>query len=94
MASDRQNQRDDKKTMLILKLHRDGVAWIGPRDKPIGCIRVVDVRGNHVRIGFDMPGVEVERYISAEAADNFYNNQTEGTDDDAEVDATDQGARG
>lgn len=41
--------------MLVVSRLRDEVVIVGDPANPIGRVRVVDIRGDKVRIGFDFP---------------------------------------
>ena len=44
--------------MLILSRHRDEVVYLGHRkDQPVATCRVVHIRGDKVRLGFDAPAI-------------------------------------
>ncbi|PCJ18336.1 MAG: hypothetical protein COA96_16840 [SAR86 cluster bacterium] len=94
-ASDRStNHYPHGAIMLVIARRRDEVIWIGPADAPIGCITIVNIKRDGVRIGLDFPrSIEIHKHISAEALDSFTKIQSEGKKD-AKINTTDKGARG
>jgi carbon storage regulator len=46
------NKEDD---MLVLSFHRDGVAVIGEGLEDTVRVRVIEIRGDRVRLGFEAP---------------------------------------